>query len=142
MSELKPCPFCGKDRAYVAEQDTDGDGLCVYINCDHCGASSSYSMVTDYDEGTDEYDAAEKEKAINSAIEAWNSRDQETRIQGLVEALEKLRVEHYQCEDSWYSCPKSEDGCANEFEGDGCNCGADKHNEIIDQALTAYKEGK
>ena len=33
-------------------------------------------------------------------------------------------IMHYYCEDSWYSCPKAEDGCANEGAGKECNCGA------------------
>jgi hypothetical protein len=39
---------------------------------------------------------------------------------------------HYSCEDRWYSCPKSADGCSNDDEGDECNCGADKHNAEVD----------
>lgn len=36
---------------------------------------------------------------------------------------------HRYCEDSWYSCPKSEDGCANpEWDDDECVCGADNEN--------------
>jgi hypothetical protein len=50
--------------------------------------------------------------------------------------LEKLRIAHYSCEDSWHSCPKSEDGCCNDmWSKDECNCGADKHNAIIETAL-------
>lgn len=54
-----------------------------------------------------------------------------------LEALQDNRRSHYYCEDTWYSCPKHEDGCANEAEGDECNCGADKANEQIDLAITA-----
>lgn len=32
-------------------------------------------------------------------------------------------VEHYSCEDTWYSCPKSGEGCANEAAGTECDCG-------------------
>jgi len=50
----------------------------------------------------------------------------------LIAALEAMREmalrPHYYCEDSWYSCPKAEHGCANDSAGDDCNCGADKHN--------------
>jgi len=31
-------------------------------------------------------------------------------------------VRHYECEDSWYSCPKSPDGCSDDRQ-DICNCG-------------------
>lgn len=42
---------------------------------------------------------------------------------------------HYECEDPWYSCPKSEDGCVNEHAGEDCNCGADAHNAKVKQVL-------
>jgi hypothetical protein len=57
-----------------------------------------------------------------------------------LEALENNRRGHYYCEDIWYSCPKHEDGCANEAQGDKCNCGADKANQEIDRAITAIKQ--
>jgi hypothetical protein len=57
-----------------------------------------------------------------------------------LEALENNRQTHHYCEDTWYSCPKHEDGCANDSEGDECNCGADKANAEIDKAITAIKE--
>ena len=49
-----------------------------------------------------------------------------------IKELEKLRRQHYTCEDRWYSCPKSEDGCANELSGSECDCGADEENAILD----------
>jgi len=57
-----------------------------------------------------------------------------------LKALEANRRTHYYCEDTWYSCPKHEDGCANEAEGNECNCGADKANAEIDYVTTAIKE--
>jgi len=56
-----------------------------------------------------------------------------------LEALEGNRRTHHYCEDTWYSCPKHEDGCANDSESDECNCGADKANAGIDQAIIAIK---
>lgn len=50
----------------------------------------------------------------------------------LVGGLDRLRRQHYECEDCWYSCPKSEDGCCDENRGDDCTCGADTHNALID----------
>ncbi len=52
------------------------------------------------------------------------------------EAIEKLIAlayrTHHNCEeDTWYGCPKSTDGCADESQGSECNCGADKHNEEV-----------
>jgi hypothetical protein len=57
-----------------------------------------------------------------------------------LKALENNRRTHYYCEDNWYSCPKHEDGCANDYEGDECNCGADKANAEIDVAITALRQ--
>jgi hypothetical protein len=63
------------------------------------------------------------------------------REQKMRDVLASLRRGHDTCEDSWYSCPKSPDGCANDGAGDDCNCGADAHNAIIDNALAADTEG-
>ena len=57
-----------------------------------------------------------------------------------LEALENNKPTHRYCEDIWYSCPKHEDGCADEREGDECNCGADEINAEFDKAITALKE--
>lgn len=53
--------------------------------------------------------------------------------------LEQLRQAHHQCEDSWYSCPKNPEGCADEREKD-CTCGADEHNALIDSALRSLTQ--
>ena len=58
------------------------------------------------------------------------------------EALVKAKRKHIECEDCWYSCPKSEGGCCNEAEPDICNCGADKANKNIDQALAQIQRIK
>ncbi len=45
------------------------------------------------------------------------------------DALKWLRTptNHHMCEDSWYSCPKSEEGCSDDRWSDGtCTCGADE----------------
>lgn len=53
----------------------------------------------------------------------------------LREALKSLwRTEHDECQDCWYSCPKS-GNCCNDNAGDNCTCGADATNVIIDTAL-------
>lgn len=44
--------------------------------------------------------------------------------EGLAEAVALLRTKHYECQDSWYSCPKSDEGCADDGAGTECNCGA------------------
>jgi len=66
------------------------------------------------------------------------TKDEALRL--ALEALGSNRRTHHYCEDTWYSCPKHEDGCANDSEGDECNCGADKANAGIDKAITAIKE--
>lgn len=54
----------------------------------------------------------------------------------VLEALRKLaRRSHYYCEDSWYSCPKAEDGSANDAKGGDCDCGADEHNAEVERAF-------
>ena len=57
-----------------------------------------------------------------------------------LEALENNKQMHYYCENTWYSCPQHEEGCANDSVGDECNCGADKANAEIDKVITAIKE--
>jgi hypothetical protein len=57
-------------------------------------------------------------------------------IERLRAALSGLKRPHLSCEDCWYSCPKSEDGCCNDsIPKDECTCGADAHNARIDAAL-------
>ena len=54
----------------------------------------------------------------------------------LREALESLReTEHYECEDCFYSCPKT-GACFKEVPDYAeCTCGMDRRNAIIDKAL-------
>jgi hypothetical protein len=59
-------------------------------------------------------------------------REQNERLR---EALTKLRRSHVYCEDTWYSCPKADEGCADDSQGEDCNCGADAANAIIAAAL-------
>lgn len=56
-------------------------------------------------------------------------------IDRLAELLPKLKRNHYECEDCYYSCPKCKEGCCDEREGDQCTCGADKHNALVDEAI-------
>lgn len=54
----------------------------------------------------------------------------------LIEQISQLKYlairEHYYCEDSWFSCPKAEDGSANYHNKENeCNCGADEHNNEV-----------
>jgi hypothetical protein len=56
-----------------------------------------------------------------------------------LEALEKSKRSHTYCEDSWYSCPKAEDGCADDSRGPECDCGADEFNAELDKTITAIR---
>ena len=56
-----------------------------------------------------------------------------TTTRNLIQQLAGLaKREHYTCEDSWYNCPRSEDGSANDNAGEECDCGADEHNAKVD----------
>jgi hypothetical protein len=63
-----------------------------------------------------------------------------TAMKKALDALESSKQTHHYCEDTWYSCPKHEDGCANDAEGDECNCGADQANAVIDSAITSLRQ--
>jgi hypothetical protein len=68
------------------------------------------------------------------------NQQQRAVVQQALDALECSRRSHHYCEDTWYSCPKHEEGCANEAEGNECNCGADEANAQIDAAITALRQ--
>ena len=74
------------------------------------------------------------EKEENNKLRAELARRDEI-ITRLKEVLPTLKISHHYCEDCWYSCPKEEDGCCNEAEGEDCNCGADEHNSKIDALM-------
>lgn len=48
---------------------------------------------------------------------------------------------HRECEDPWYSCPKSEEGCINEGAGIECTCGADENVKLLAE-YRAWREGR
>lgn len=49
----------------------------------------------------------------------------------IVQQINRLRVPHYICEDPWFSCPKSEEGCANDNAPDECTCIAEEHEQRV-----------
>ncbi len=57
-----------------------------------------------------------------------------------IKVLESNKPTHYYCDDTWYSCPKHEEGCANADVGEECNCGADRQIAEFDKAIKACKE--
>lgn len=55
-----------------------------------------------------------------------------------IDRMRKLGLRpHNSCDDSWYSCPKHPEGCANDDAGTDCNCGADAHNAEVEAAAKA-----
>jgi hypothetical protein len=53
-----------------------------------------------------------------------------------LEAVAKqLAGNHYDCEDCWYSCPLSADGCCNENQEKVCTCGVESRRTQILEAL-------
>ena len=67
MSKLKPCPFCGKDEAYLM---TDKWGN-YYVECEYCGA-----QINPYDD-----------KEI--IVEGWQSRPIEDDLRKRIAELEE-----------------------------------------------------
>ena len=57
-----------------------------------------------------------------------------SKVDELIAKLEGLKVGHDTCEDCWYSCPKSDEGCCDDRQ-EGCTCGADKHNAEVDSLI-------
>ena len=62
-------------------------------------------------------------------------------LASLINELEKagLRQHLNVPEDSWYSCPKSADGCLDPAAGGDCNCGADAHNKAVESAAAKLR---
>jgi hypothetical protein len=62
-----------------------------------------------------------------------------------IAALKELAIRsHYYCDDYWYTytCPKHEEGCCNDDEGDECNCGTDKHNAEVEKIYSEIEDIK
>ena len=66
----------------------------------------------------------------------------EARLKEVGEELPKIKPTHFDCEgDTWFGCPKSENGCADKRKGDKCNCGAEKALEVYGR-IHAVATGK
>jgi len=48
-------------------------------------------------------------------------------------------VHHRDCDDPWYSCPLSPDGCADERQ-EGCTCGAERNKQMRDTLAAAVRQ--
>jgi len=57
-----------------------------------------------------------------------------------IDTLQNAKRRHFYCEDTYYSCPKHEDGCADDRQPYKCNCGADELNAEIEISINACKE--
>jgi chromosome segregation ATPase len=54
-----------------------------------------------------------------------HQKELEARLAEAEGLLKRMFATHYECEDCWYSCPKSP-GCCGEESGDRCTCGKDE----------------
>jgi len=75
MSDLKPCPFCGKEPN---QKGTElGDRPCFYYECENpkCGASEMGWHDTEQE-----------------AIDAWNNRPIEDALQARIKELENAAI--------------------------------------------------
>jgi hypothetical protein len=52
----------------------------------------------------------------------------------IIEGLEALKLGHFTCDAGWYSCPLSEDGCADDRQTE-CTCAAGALNAKIDALI-------
>ena len=58
----------------------------------------------------------------------------------IIEAIEALKKEHYDCPDSWYSCPLSEDGCCDDSKPkDVCTCNVEAQHKQVDSIIESLK---
>lgn len=57
------------------------------------------------------------------------------RLSELIPELEALKLPHHVCEDGWYSCPKSGECYNDSVDTSRCNCGADEHNQKVDELI-------
>ena len=70
-TELKPCPFCGRDpRTSIGWRTCDGYGLTLEfsVRCDNCGISRGWQEEVN-NEVFDTYI-----NSMNKALELWNER--------------------------------------------------------------------
>lgn len=89
-------------------------------------------------------DACEQKQEIldsNKAIIA----EQAERITALETACKSLaelaHQSHVYCEDSWYSCPMAEGGCADDRRGPQCDCGAEEQNMKVNSIMLSAGVG-
>jgi hypothetical protein len=139
-------------------EDKIGDNDIPYVRADLAGAAPAQAELptalsqfnkfwSDEDDGSD---PVERLRAFCSfAMKGQDWLDVEPFFDALTaardltawraEAMRLGRIEHYYCEDSWYSCPQAEGGCSDEAWGTECTCGADSHNAALAAHLEKLK---
>lgn len=73
----------------------------------------------------------EADRAIDAAL---------ARIDELEAFIVGSKRSHFNCDDPWYSCPLSSEGCADDSKV-GCDCGADRWNSKIDALMAKTDPG-
>ena len=64
----------------------------------------------------------------------------------LLEAVRDMTAElketsrHYECDDCWYSCPMSDEGCCDDSAGGDCNCGAQRGIDLLGKYEAKFGE--
>ena len=53
----------------------------------------------------------------------------------ILKEIEGLKINHYYCEDSWYSCPLAQGGCCNDSKLYECDCEALAQHRKVDEIL-------
>ncbi len=76
----------------------------------------------------------------NSTSDLFDQYTLLNRITELRIALLAAKRQHTSCDDCWYSCPLSDEGCCDETKI-GCTCGAQAHNDTIDAVLAQDRKG-
>lgn len=69
--ELKPCPFCGGVIEWADIVDPEGYGKWHYVHCPKCGVDGPPDL------------------GESGAIEQWNTRPGEARLQALVDLQQR-----------------------------------------------------
>lgn len=73
MSKLKPCPFCGSEKAKVILEHDRTCGRCWFVQCQGCYAQGT--SIVESINGQEPDEAYEQiVSATNRAKEAWNRR--------------------------------------------------------------------
>ena len=113
---------------------TDFRALCKELT----DALAEWELGGSPPEDTADAELVARARAALAATEPEPPADYRALITELVELAKRP---HYQCEDSWYSCPMSQDGCANDA-AEGCDCGANDHNAKVGVIATLLLQRK